>query len=67
MKLRSIYRRLGLLGMISGAVVLQTSGCGFDAELFVNTSASILLSKIATDFVTTTLADLLNVSQGFSL
>jgi hypothetical protein len=66
MKLRDIYQRFAIVGLFAGGTLLQTGGCGFDSSLFLGSSLSIILGNIATDFVTTSLGQWLNVAEGFA-
>ena len=45
--------------------MLQASGCTFDTEAFLNDSLTAVYNNIATTFIITALADLLNVAPTF--
>lgn len=65
MKVPAFVRRWSLLGVLAGAALIQAGGCAFNSDLFFGAGLSILLNNIATNFVTTSLGQWLNVSQGF--
>ena len=45
--------------------LLQASGCAFDSEAFAADTLTALFNNIATTFIITALADLLNVTPSF--
>ena len=56
--------RRALQGLVCG-IMLQASGCTFDTEAFLNDSLTAVYNNIATTFIITALADLLNVAPTF--
>ena len=56
--------RRTMQGLACG-LMLQASGCTFDAETFLNDSLTAVYNNVATTFIITALADLLNVAPTF--
>ncbi len=46
--------------------LLQASGCTFDSDAFVADTLTALFNNVATTFIITALADLLNVTPSFA-
>ena len=56
--------RRAMQGLVCG-FMLQASGCTFDAESFLTDSLTAVYNNVATTFIITALADLLNVAPTF--
>ncbi len=56
-----------LLSLTTCGVLFLTNGCAFDTQAFLNTAAVGVLDSVASNFLTTFLSQLLNISPTFTI